>query len=131
METCEALEIFSDIGYRRVNKRENHKKFVYREEDDVFICPIRCVLPFQNIDRLGYKQYFDRQQFHGCPLLQQCASHGKYRVIRRYVRAEVVSRSHERRLSKRVKALYAQRKTTVDRSCTDSKQNHGYRYAMH
>ena len=131
MEACEALGIFSVIGYRRVNKSKDHKKFVYRDVEDVIVCPIGCVLPLQNIDRLGYKQYFDRQQCQGCPLLQQCASNGKYRVIRRHVKAEVVDRSHERRLSERGKVLYARRKTTVERSFADSKQNHGYRYAMH
>jgi len=37
----------------------------------------------------------------------------------------------ERRLSEHGKSLYAIRKTTVERSFADSKQNHGYRYATH
>ena len=37
----------------------------------------------------------------------------------------------ERRLSDRGKALYKQRKEHVERSFADSKNNHGYRYAMY
>jgi hypothetical protein len=61
MEVCEALGIFAVIGYHRVNKSKDHKKFVYRAMEDVIVWPIGCVLPFKNIDRLGYKQYFDRK----------------------------------------------------------------------
>ena len=37
----------------------------------------------------------------------------------------------ERRLSDRGKALYKQRKEHVERSFADSKNNHGYRFAMY
>ena len=37
----------------------------------------------------------------------------------------------ERRISERGKQLYKQRKEKIERSFADSKQNHGYRYAMY
>ena len=37
----------------------------------------------------------------------------------------------ENRLSKEGKELYQRRKEHVERSFADSKQNHGYRYAMY
>ena len=37
----------------------------------------------------------------------------------------------ERRISERGKAMYKMRKEKVERSFADSKQNHGYRYAMY
>ena len=37
----------------------------------------------------------------------------------------------ERRLSERWRALYKQRKEKIERSFADSKNNHGYRYAMY
>ena len=37
----------------------------------------------------------------------------------------------ERRLSEEGKELFKQRKTTVERSFGDSKQNHGYRYTLY
>ena len=37
----------------------------------------------------------------------------------------------ERRLSERERELYKQRKEKVERSFADSKNNHGYRYAMY
>ena len=39
--------------------------------------------------------------------------------------------ARERRLSARGKGLYKRRKETIERSFADSKQNHGYRYAMY
>ena len=40
-------------------------------------------------------------------------------------------RSSSYKTSKRGKALYKQRKEHVERSFADSKNNHGYRYAMY
>ena len=37
----------------------------------------------------------------------------------------------ERRLSERGRVLYKQRKEKIERSFADSKNNHGYRYAMY
>ena len=39
-------------------------------------------------------------------------------------------RARERRLSEEGKKLFEKRKTTVERSFGDSKQNHGYRYTL-
>ena len=39
--------------------------------------------------------------------------------------------ARERRLSERGKELYKLRKEKIERSFADSKQNHGYRYAMY
>ena len=39
--------------------------------------------------------------------------------------------NEENRLSKEGKELYQKRKEHVERSFADSKQNHGYRYAMY
>ena len=54
----------------------------------------------------------------------------KFRTIRRIIYEEVNERARERRLSKEGKNLFKKRKTTVERSFGDSKQNHGYRYTL-
>jgi transposase len=132
MEGLEQKDIFSAIAYRRFNtNREDRKNFTYDQERDVYICPIGCVLPMRNIDKLGYKHYFDKKQCEGCPLLMTCAGKSNRKEIRRHTKQEVFDRARERRLSDHGKALYARRKTTVERSFADSKQNHGYRYATH
>ncbi len=132
METLEQKGIFSVIAYRRFNiNREDRKNFTYDKERDIYICPIGSVLPMRNIDKLGYKHYFDKKQCEGCPMLMSCAGKSNRKEIRRHVKQEVFDRARERRLSDYGKTLYARRKTTVERSFADSKQNHGYRYATH
>ncbi|MDP3305027.1 MAG: IS1182 family transposase [Erysipelotrichaceae bacterium] len=132
MEALEQKDIFSAIAYRRFNtNREDRKNFTYDQERDAYICPIGCELPMRNIDKLGYKHYFDKKQCEGCPMLMNCAGKSNRKEIRRHVKQEVFDRARERRLSEHGKNLYARRKTTVERSFADSKQNHGYRYATH
>ena len=132
MEELEKKEVFSAVAYRRFNtNKDDKKKFKYVEELDSYVCPIGHLLPLRNIDKLGYKHYFDSKQCAGCPMLMSCAGKGKRKEIRRHVKQEVYERARERRLSEHGKSLYARRKTTVERSFADSKQNHGYRYATH
>ena len=132
MEGLEDKDIFSAIAYRKFNtNKEDKKNFTYDETNDVYVCPIGLILPFRNIDKQGYKHYFDQKQCEGCPLLMTCAGKSKRKEIRRHVKQEVYQRARERRLSEHGKQLYARRKTTVERSFADSKQNHGYRYATH
>ncbi len=132
MEGLESKDIFSAIAYRRFNtNKEDRKNFKYDATQDVYVCPIGLILPLRNIDKLGYKHYFDKKQCEGCPLLISCAGKSNRKEIRRHVKQEVYERARERRLSDHGKQLYARRKTTVERSFADSKQNHGYRYATH
>ena len=132
MEELESKDIFSAIAYRKFNtNKEDKKNFTYDETNDVYVCPIGLILPFRNIDKQGYKHYFDKNQCEGCPLLMTCAGKSNRKEIRRHVKQEVYQRARERRLSEHGKQLYARRKTTVERSFADSKQNHGYRYATH
>lgn len=128
-------KIFGVIQYRRYGqgKTEIRKwEFLYfEEEEDVYICPkTGIVLPYRNIDKNGYKEYYDRKQCEGCPYQKGCCGKNKYRKIRRFINEEVNERARERRLSKEGKELFQKRKTTVERSFGDSKQNHGYRYTL-
>ena len=50
---------------------------------------------------------------------------------RRHIHEEWNEKFKENRLSKEGKELYQKRKEHVERSFADSKQNHGYRYAMY
>lgn len=130
LEALENKGIYGVVAYRRFNK-VRQKGFKYDEEKDVYICPLGCVLPLKNIDKLGYKQYHDAKQCQGCPLLDTCAGKSNKKVLRRHIKQEVYERARDRRLSDHGKQLYARRKTTVERSFADSKQNHGYRYAIY
>lgn len=130
----EENEIFGVIQYRSYGqgKTEIRKwQFTYLKEEDVYVCPkTGGILPYKNIDKNGYKKYYDRKQCEGCPYQKECCGKGKYRIIRRQICEEVNERARERRISEEGKELIKKRKTTVERSFGDSKQNHGYRYTL-
>ena len=88
------------------------------------------ILPYKNIDKNGYKKYYDRKQCEGCPYQTQCCGKSKFRTIRRLVCEDINECARKRRLSLDGKDLFKKRKTTVERSFGDSKQNHGYRYTL-
>ena len=127
--------IFGVIQYRRYGQGDTEIRkweFQYLKEEDVYVCPkTGIVLPYRNIDKNGYKKYYDRKQCEGCPFKKECCGKNKYRTIRRFINEEVNERARERRLSEEGKELFKKRKTTVERSFGDSKQNHGYRYTLY
>ena len=131
----EENQIFGVIQYRRYGQGDTEIRkweFQYLKEEDVYICPrTGVVLPYKNIDKNGYKRYYDRKQCEGCPFKKECCGKNKYRIIRRFINEEVNERARERRLSEEGKELFKKRKTTVERSFGDSKQNHGYRYTLY
>ena len=128
-------KIYGVIQYRRYGQGETEIRkweFQYMKEKDVYICPkTGVVLPYRNIEKNGYKKYYDRKQCEGCVFKKECCGKNKYRTIRRFINEEVNERARERRLSDEGKELFKKRKTTVERSFGDSKQNHGYRYTLY
>jgi len=130
----ERERIFGVIQYRRYGQGSTEIRkyeFKYNKEEDIYICPRTGVtLPYRNIDKLGYKKYYDRKQCEGCPFQKICCGKSKFRTIRRHINEEVNERARLKRLSDEGKTLFKKRKTTVERSFGDSKQNHGYRYTL-
>ena len=113
--------IFAVIGYRRYGTKESRQektKYYYDKELDIYVEKATGeVLEYKGkIDRLGYKLYTNEQ---------------KDKVIRRHICEEINEQFRDNRLSKEGKELYKFRKEKVERSFADSKQNHGYRYAMY
>ena len=131
----EKEKIYGVIQYRSYGQGETKVRkyeFKYLKEEDVYVCPrTGIILPYRNIDKLGYKKYYDRKQCEGCPFVSDCCGKNKYRTIRRHIKEEINERARERRLSLEGKELFKKRKTTVERSFGDSKQNHGYRYTLY
>ena len=129
-------DIFGAIGYRRYGQGDTEirkYRFKYNSKLDCYICPeTGVVLPYTGlIDRNGYKVYSDKQNCKDCPELERCCKKQGYRIIRRHICQEINDLYRDIRLSARGKELYALRKEKVERSFADSKQNHGYRYAMY
>ena len=113
--------IFGVFGYRRYGTKESRKeknKYKYNKELDIYIeKETGEVLEYNGlIDKLGYKKYQNLD---------------KMKVVRRHLHEEWNEYFKENRLSNFGKNLYQRRKEHVERSFADSKQNHGYRYAMY
>ena len=128
--------IFGVIAYRSYqqgNTTIRKYKFKYDKEQDRYICPeTGVILSYTGrIDRNGYKYYSDRENCKGCSEIDSCCKSQGYRIIRRHIKEELNEKARDRRLSERGKELYKLRKEKIERSFADSKQNHGYRYAMY
>lgn len=127
--------IFGVIAYRSYGQgttKIRKYEFEYIKEEDIYVCPKTGeALSYRNIDKNGYKEYYDRKQCEECPFKNECCGKAKYRKIRRLINEEVNERAREKRLSEEGKEIFKRRKTTVERSFGDSKQNHGYRYTLY
>ena len=128
--------IYGVIAYRRYAKAETtirKSRFKYLKEHDCYICPeTGAILEYTGrIDRNGYKYYASKENCENCPEKQGCCNKKEYRTITRHICEDLNEEMRERRISERGKQLYKQRKEKIERSFADSKQNHGYRYAMY
>ena len=128
--------IFGVIAYRSYQQGDTEIRkwrFTYNKESDCYICPETGVtLPYTGrVDRNGYKYYSDKQNCAGCPHINECCKKQGYRIIRRMICEELNENARTRRLSDKGKELYKLRKEKIERSFADSKNNHGYRYAMY
>ena len=113
--------IFGVIGYRRYGTKESRKeksKYEYNKELDIYYeKETGEVLEYKGIiDKNGYKKYSNTDN---------------KKIVRRHIKEEYNELMRSNRLSKAGKALYKFRKEKVERSFADSKNNHGYRYAMY
>jgi len=113
--------IFGVIGYRRYGTKESRKeksKYEYNKELDIYVeKETGEILEYKGlIDRNGYKKYTNEQ---------------KNKEVRRHICEWMNEIFRENRISEEGKELYHYRKEKVERSFADSKQNHGYRYAMY
>ena len=113
--------IFGVFGHRRYGTSESRKekrKYEYVSELDIYFEKATGeVLEYNGlIDKLGYKKY---------------QNNDKTKIVRRHIHEEWNEQFTKNRLSDFGKELYQRRKEHVERSFADSKQNHGYRYAMY
>ena len=113
--------IFGVFGRRRFGTKESRKeknKYEYINELDIYFeKKTGEVLEYNGlIDKLGYKKY---------------QNNDKSKIVRRHIHEEWNEHFNKNRLSEFGKKLYQRRKEHVERSFADSKQNHGYRYAMY
>ena len=113
--------IFGVIGYRRYGTKESRKeknKYEYNKELDVY-------MEKETGEVLEYTGYINKQGY------KRYQNLSKDKTINRHICEEINEQFRENRISDEGKELYAFRKEKVERSFADSKQNHGYRYAMY
>jgi len=115
-----------------------HRKGFFRKRDyrynrlsDQYVCPAGQALSYSTTNRLGYREYkSDPDLCAHCPLLDQCTQSTNHtKVVTRHVWERSKERIDHHRLMQRGKAIYQQRKQTVERSFADAKELHGHRYA--
>lgn len=114
-------DIFGVFGYRRFGTSESRKektKYEYNKDLDLYFEKLTGeVLEYSGlIDKNGYKTYRNLD---------------KTKIVRRHIHEEWNEIFKLNKLSEKGKELYDNRKNHVERSFADSKQNHGYRYAMY
>jgi transposase len=107
------------------------RNFKYYRQPDHYVCPAGQVLSYTTTNRLGYREYkSDPDLCQHCPLLEMCTQSANHvKVITRHVWERSKERIDKHRLMQRGKAIYQQRKQTVERSFADAKELHGHRYA--
>ena len=113
--------IFGVFGYRRTGTPESRKEksqYIYIKEEDYYMNKETGeILTYKGkIEKNGYKSY---------------ESYDGKTVVRRHIKEEWNEIFRDNRLSEEGKELYKRRKEHIERSFADSKQNHGYRYAMY
>ena len=107
------------------------QEYIYDEYYDCYICPNNKVLKYSTTNREGYREYKSNPiDCSTCPNLGQCtASKNKVKVVTRHVWAEYMERAEEYRYVPKYKAVYKQRKETIERIFADAKEKHGMRYS--
>jgi hypothetical protein len=122
------------IGYRRPSSGENgfyKRQYRYDAVTDSYTCPCEQTLRYSTTNRNGYREYrSDPAICNCCPKLQLCTRSRNHRkVLTRHVWEDDKESIAANRLTPEGKVLYKRRKETIERSFSDAKELHGYRYA--
>ena len=123
--------------YKRSNssKKGMYKKreYQYIKEDDVYVCPLGCVLKYSTTNKEGRRQYkSDKKQCSKCPHLKQCteAKNG-IKVIERHIWDDEKEECIQFQRSPEGKEIYSKRKQTIERVFGDGKRKHGLDYTLY
>ena len=115
----------------RTNKETFYpKQYKYDETNDCYICPENKILLYSTTNREGYRIYQSKKILcENCPSLSKCTrSKSKVKVITRHIWQGHIDYCEWYRLTKDGKALYKQRKETIERQFGSAKEYHGFRY---
>ncbi|MGI6510512.1 MAG: IS1182 family transposase [Erysipelotrichaceae bacterium] len=115
--------------HRPMTKKGYYKKyeFIYDEEENIYICPMGCVLKYSTTSREGYRQYRACESCEGCPFKDRCTGSDR-KTITRHVWEQYREQANLFRKSELWKQIYPKRKQTIERVFADNKENHGLRF---
>jgi len=128
--------VLPSVPYKRPMTKEGFFKkydYVYDEFFDCYLCPADQILKYSTTNRDGYREYkSDRKICANCPLREQCThSKNHQKVLVRHVWEGFVERAEDVRHSTDGKAVYSQRKETIERVFATAKEFHGMRYTQY
>ena len=114
-------------------KRPMTKKGFFKKYDyvyDQYICPNMKVLKYTTTNRDGYREYKSNPvDCSRCPLIANCTeSKEKRKQIQRHLWEEDMERCEDIRHSIGMKAIYNNRKQTIERLFGTAKEFYGLRY---
>lgn len=108
-------------------------EYHYDQERDLFTCPNGGELRHTTTDREGRRTYRSRPEHcRGCPHKALCGANEKGRkLLSTHIWQAYLDTVEQVRKTERGKALYAQRKETIERVFGDGKEKHALRYTQH
>jgi transposase len=124
------------VPYMRPNGRKTNeyskKAFDYQMEIDAYRCPNGKILEPYNITRDGYIEYIiSKKECFDCPFKAKCIKNYSRKTVTRHIYEDCVELAREYRLSPEGKAIYKQRKETIERQFALGKERHGLRYTRY
>jgi hypothetical protein len=105
-------------------------EYVYDEYYDCYICPANKILKYSTTNREGYREYKSNcGDCESCPYLSQCTDNKNHvKIITRHIWEPYMEAAEDIRYTIGMKALYDQRKQTIERIFGSAKEYHGFRY---
>ncbi|RJS59936.1 IS1182 family transposase [Bacillus sp. PK3_68] len=121
------------LPYTRPRTKEGFFRkhdYVYDEHFDCYLCPAGEVLNYSTTNKEGYREYRSPKQVcTSCPFLAKCTeSRDHQKVVTRHIWQKYMEEADHLRHHEEVKAIYAERKETIERVFADAKEKHGMRW---
>ena len=129
-ELVDTSEVFIDGTHIKAHANNKKYDYVYDEYYDQYICPTMKILSYTTTNRDGYREYKSNMtDCSQCPLIAYCTeSKEKRKLIQRHLWENDMERCEDIRHSLGMKAIYNNRKQTIERLFGTAKEFHGLRY---
>lgn len=124
------------LPYKRPAGKEGFYRpysYVYDEYYDCIICPEGKILYYSTTNREGYKEFKSKSyQCEGCSSIDKCTHSQKHeKTVTKHIWEKYIERAEDIRHTPKYKAMYDQRKETIERVFADAKEKHAMRYTNH